>query len=110
MISILLVAVLGFMTVGFASYNKILTFDGAVTLQPQGTIRITNVQYTGGQHSSANPTFTDHTVDFGLSFTTVNQQEATYAASFDITVRNDTFYDQVFALTKRKCAIYDYDY
>lgn len=97
-ISILLVAVLGFMTVGFAAYNKILTFDGAVTLRPQGTIRITNVQYTGGQHSSANPTFTDRTVDFGLSFTTVNQQEATYTASFDITVRNDTFYDQVFAV------------
>ena len=86
------------MTVGFAAYNKILTFDGAVTLHPQGTIRITNVLYTGGEHSSANPTFTDHTVDFGLSFTTVNQQEATYTASFDITIRNDTFYDQVFAV------------
>ncbi len=97
-ISILVVAVLGFMTVGFAAYNQILTFDGAVTLQPQGTIHITNVQYTGGQHSSANPTFTDNTVDFGLSFTTVNQQSATYTASFDITIRNDTFYDQIFSI------------
>ena len=97
-ISILVVAVLGFMTVGFAAYNQILTFDGAVTLQPQGTVRITNVEYTGGEHSSATPTFTDHTVDFGLSFTTVNQQNATYTAIFNITIRNDTFYDQIFAI------------
>ena len=97
-LSILVVAVITFMTVGFASYGQILNFSGTVGLQPQGDVRITNVQYTGGSHSSANPTFTDHTVDFGLTFTTVNQQSATYNATFSITIRNDTFYDQVFAI------------
>ena len=43
-LSILVVAVITFMTVGFASYGQILNFSGTVGLQPQGDVRITNVQ------------------------------------------------------------------
>ena len=56
---VLVVAVLCFMTTGFAAYNRILNINGSVTLQPQGKIRITSVTYTGGSHSTANTTFTD---------------------------------------------------
>lgn len=104
---ILVVAVLCFMTTGFAAYNRILNINGSVTLQPQGKIRITSVTYTGGSHSTANPTFTDTEVDFGLSFTSGDPETDTFNATFSITIQNDTFYNQVFSVPEYNAVIRD---
>ena len=106
-ISILVVSVLAFMTVGFAVYNQILTFGGAVSLKPQGEVRITNVQYVSGQHSSGNPTFTDTTIDFGLSFNVIDPEREQYTATYRVTIKNDTFYSQVFSIPDYQPVIKD---
>ena len=85
-ISVLVVSVLTFMTVGFATYNQILTFDGAITLKPQGEVRITDVRYVSGEHSTCNPTFTDTTIDFGLSFNVTDPEREQYTAIYRVTI------------------------
>ena len=99
-LAIIFVAALAFMTVGFAAYGQILNMDGVVTVKPQGTIRIVDVVFdaANSQHATGSPTFTDTTVDFNLSFTTVNQQNSTYSATYIITIQNDTFYNQIFSI------------
>ena len=96
----LFVAVLAFMTVGFAAYGQILNFNGTVTLNPQGSVRITNVVFdaANSQHATSSPTFTDNSIDFNVSFTTVNQEGALYVATYNITIQNDTFYNQIFSI------------
>lgn len=104
----LFVAVLCFMTVGFAAYGQILDLGGTITLQPQGSVRITDVVFdeSHSEHASADPTFTDNSVDFNLSFTAINSQSATYTASFNITIQNDTFYNQIFSVPDYSPAIH----
>ena len=108
-ISVLVVSVLTFMTVGFATYNQILTFDGAITLKPQGEVRITDVRYVSGEHSTGNPTFTDTTIDFGLSFNVRNPENEKYNATYRVTIKNDTFYSQVFSISEYQPIIKDRD-
>lgn len=108
-ISVLVVSVLAFMTVGFATYNQILTFDGAITLKPQGEVRITDVRYVSGEHSTGNPTFTDTTIDFGLSFNVRNPENEKYNATYRVTIKNDTFYSQVFSIPEYQPIIKDRD-
>ncbi len=98
-LAVALVAVLGFMTIGFAGYGQILDTSGSILVQPQGTVRITNVEYLGGDHSTGSPTFSDTSIDFGLTFTRGNVGNGdVFTATYRITIKNDTFYNQVFAI------------
>ncbi len=93
--------ILAFMTVGFAAYGQILDFSGIVTLQPQGSVRITNVTFdsTNSKNATSTPTFTDTTIDFNLSFSTPWRQteQDSYIAIYTVTIQNDTFYNQIFS-------------
>ena len=89
--------VLAAMTVGFARYGKLLNMDGAVQLSPQGEIYISNVVFTGGMNVTSTPTFTNTSIDFDLHFTG-DQSTTDYGATYDVTITNDTFYNQVFAI------------
>ena len=89
--------VLAAMTVGFARYGKLLNMDGAVQLSPQGEIYISNVVFTGGMNVTSTPTFTNTSIDFDLHFAG-DQSTADYGATYDVTITNDTFYNQVFAI------------
>lgn len=92
----LIVAALSFMTVGFAHYNRILDVSGDISLKTQGKIYVSNVTFVDGKNVSSNPTFTDNSIDFGLKvFASKDQTE--YYANFEVTVINDTFYDQTFS-------------
>ncbi len=95
-------SVLAFMTIGFAAYGQILDFSGIVTLQPQGSVRITDVTFdsTNSKNATSTPTFTDTTIDFNLSFTVPQRQteQSSYMAIYSVTIQNDTFYNQVFSV------------
>ena len=87
-------------SIGFAAYNQILNLSGNVSLVPGGVLAISSVKTVSLTNATANPEVSeDNTgVEFGLSFTTVNQQSPTYEAVFEITISNQTFEDFVFAM------------
>lgn len=92
----LVFATLSFMTVGFARYNRVLDVAGNVDLKPQGKIYVSSVTFVDGKNVSSNPTFTDRSIDFGLKiFATASESE--YYANYDVTIKNETFYDQTFS-------------
>lgn len=92
----LVFATLSFMTVGFARYNRVLDVAGNVDLKPQGKIYASSVTFVDGKNVSSNPTFTDRSIDFGLKiFATASESE--YYANYDVTIKNETFYDQTFS-------------
>ncbi len=96
-ISFFAVFVLLFMTVGFALYGQILNLSGGSIFKAGGDIYIKSV--TQGTHTNAisNPVINNgNSIDFGLKFTTVADQSATYVAVFDVTIQNDSFYDFVY--------------
>ena len=93
----LVIATLSFMTVGFARYNRILDIAGDIDLKPQGKVYISNAVFLDGKNVSSDPKFTDTTVDFGLKiFASQNQTE--YYANYEVTLTNDTFYDQTISV------------
>ena len=89
--------ILSAMTIGFARYNKILDVSGNVALSPQGEIYISNVVFTGGKNVTSNPTFTNNSINFGLNFYG-DSSTTEYTANFDVTITNETFYGQIFAM------------
>ena len=101
-IFILLIATLFFMTVGFASYGKILNVGGSITLNPDGIVYIKSVAltaYSAANEVSANPVVNSSGyVDFNLSFTTNRTKETGYSATFQIVVANESSYDYVYTI------------
>ena len=93
--SILLVVVLSFVSVGYAVYSQNLSIAGGSTIMPQGKIAITDVTLVSSSNvpSNVNPTFTDNSIDFDLRFQRQNGQGNTYRAVYSVTITNDTFYD-----------------
>ena len=97
--SILLVVVLSFISIGYALYNQILNSNGNVTFNPQGTVRITNVELLSSINvkDGSIPTFTDDSINFNLTFEKAEEtQNEPYQAIYEITIKNDTFYDFTF--------------
>jgi len=92
------------MTVGFAVYNQKLNMGGNISLVPGGVIEITEVKTVSISNAEANPQRINNNtgIDFNLSFTTVNQENPTYQAVFDITISNQTFNDFVFNMPEYK--------
>lgn len=94
--SILLVVVLSFISVGYAIYNQRLDVNGTAKVQPQGTIAITNVELVSSINvpEGVNPTFTDNSIDFDLTFQKqAGSTQNNYQAVYSVTITNETFYD-----------------
>ncbi len=99
--SILLIVVLSFVSVGYALYSQVTNVKGTITLKPQGKIAITDVQLTSSKNvrDDSIPAFADDSVDFNLTFEKVEgSTEDEYQAVYSITIDNGTFYDYDFNL------------
>lgn len=108
--SILLVIVLSFVSVGYALYGQNLGFTGNVAVNPQGKIAITNVELTSGTNirTGLTPTFTDNSIDFNLVFEKEQgSQQSNYQATYSVTITNDTFYDFTFNVLNYQPTIYN---
>ena len=105
-LGVMILALLSFMTLGFARYSKLINLGGSVGLSAPGDIYISNVVFTGGTHTSSNPTFTDKTIDFNLTFSG-DEDTTEYTANYTITIVNETFYDQVFSMGQWEPRILD---
>ena len=100
-VSILLVVVLSFISVGYALYGQILNTSGNVTFKTQGKIAITNVELISSKNvkDGSIPAFTDDSVDFNLTFEKgEGSTEENYQAVYSITIDNKTFYNYDFNL------------
>lgn len=88
---------LAFMSIGFANYNRMLNFAGTAVVKPDGTVYIDSVTLTSSSHATANPVVTDgENIDFNLSFTTIEDQAATYEAVFTVLIKNESSYDYTY--------------
>lgn len=99
--SILLIVVLSFISLGYALYGQTLNMSGTSTLGLQGKIAITDVTLTSSKNvrSGSIPQFTDDSVDFNLVFEKAEgSTETDYQAVYSVTIDNDTFYDYDFNL------------
>lgn len=88
------------MTIGFALFDALLQINASAVVLPDGGIYISNISIVENSlvNASANPEITNdgESVDFNLSFTTINDSTATYSAQFDITITNDSYNDYVY--------------
>lgn len=92
-----LIFVLTGMTIGFASYSRLLNVQGVVTMKPQGIVHFTELSLISSTNvdTSYQPSFTDTTLDFNLHFAETDSG-APHSATYQITIKNDTFYNQSF--------------
>ncbi|MEE3342824.1 MAG: fibronectin type III domain-containing protein [Bacilli bacterium] len=100
-VSILLVVVLSFISVGYALYGQILNIGGRTTFNPQGKIAIKNVELLSSKNvkDGSIPAFTDDSVDFNLTFEKPEgSTENDYQAVYRISIENGTFYNYEFNL------------
>ncbi len=94
-ISLIFVIVMTFMTVGFALYTQVLSINGTVKFKTDGDFGITDVQKISSSNTTdALPSFTLTTVNLNLEFVKSDETNPVYRAVYDITVTNDTFFDQ----------------
>ena len=108
--SILLVVVLSFVSVGYAVYNQRLNINGTAIVKTQGTIAITNVELVSSINvpDSVNPTFTDNSIDFDLQFEKEQgSTQNTYQATYSVTIENNTFYDFDFNVVSYQPTVYN---
>lgn len=96
-VSILFIAALAFMTVGFAAYNAMVNINGTATLKPDGKIYIKSVEVKSKTTTATvdpAPVFTDTGItDFNLSFSTDNNINTQYSATFEVVIANESSYD-----------------
>lgn len=98
-VSILLVVVLSFVSIGYGLYGQRLDISGTTKVKTQGKIAITNVTLTSSVNvrDDSIPTYTDESVDFNLTFEkAAGSTEPNYQAVYSITIENDTFYNHEF--------------
>ena len=108
--SLLLVVVLSFISVGYALYGQKLNVSGSAAFKPQGKIAITNVSLLSSKNvaSDVNPTFTDNSIDFDLRFQKAEgSTESDYQAVYSVTINNETFYDFDFNIDNFSPTIYN---
>lgn len=98
-ISLLVFIVIVSMTFGYARFSKLVNVSGTLVVQGNGAIFISNVTKGTHNHATSNPVISQDrkNIDFNLEFTTVNQNNATYSAAFNITIANESVYDFLFA-------------
>src|SRR5574344_487465 len=90
-ISIVFIAIFVMMTVGYALYNKILPFNGNVTLGGQGAVEVTDVSLMSSSNvtSSSNPTYSLCNIDFDITF---GGTESVFQAVYSVTLTNNSNY------------------
>ena len=95
LVSLFFVVLIMSMSIGYALYTQVIRVDGVISLNNQGKFKITNVTKIDSSNSNdANPTWTDDSIDFRLSFIR-NKNNPVYSATYDISVSNETFYDRL---------------
>lgn len=95
-VGILLLIVVSTLTVGYATFSRVLNLHGVSTFKPNGTVRITSMTVA----DSSNLDTESHTIngmnaDISVRFNNVGQS-ATYYITYEITVTNDSFYEYEF--------------
>ncbi len=94
-ISLILISVITFMSVGFALYTQVINVNGTVNVKTDGDFAITNVvKISSSNTTAALPSFTNDSISLNLEFVKSNDPDAVYNATYDITVTNNTFFDQ----------------
>ena len=100
-VSILLIGILSFVSVGYALYSQSLGLSGSSSFGQQGIIAITDVTLVSSKNVAEGsiPAFTDDSIDFNLTFQKgEGSTETDYQAVYSVTIENDTFYDYDFNL------------
>lgn len=99
-IVVLCICAILFMTVGFSAYNQTLNFGGSAHLEPNGEIYISSVRTLSLRHAEASPSWTKNSINFNLKFVGTTEATSTsdYTASFEITITNDSFFDNIFSV------------
>lgn len=94
-VSILLIAILFFVSIGFALYNKNLLFNGSISFGEQGKFAIISVDLMESSNVAKEsvPSYTDETIDFNLVFSKQVEDSNIYMAKYKIVLKNDSFYD-----------------
>ena len=94
-ISLVFILILTFMSVGFALYTQVISINGTVKFKTDGDFAITNVvKISSSNTTDALPFFTSDSIDLNLEFVKSADLDAVYSAVYDITVSNETFFDQ----------------
>ena len=106
-LSVLVFIILLFMTIGYASYDKLLDFSGTSIMRHEGVFYIKSVTKETHTNATSNPEIINdnQSVDFNLQFTTIANSSATYQAVFNITIVNDTFTDYIYSAIDYPIAI-----
>ena len=103
-LSLFFVAIIMFMSVGYALYTQVINVSGNVALNTQGSFKISNVRKVLSSNTSeAIPSWTDNSINFNLSFIKSDEEDPTYSASYDVTVSNDTFFERLISSTEIIC-------
>lgn len=89
-----------FLTIGYASYSKIVELNGNVTLKEPGIMQITSIE----EHSSDLPEGSggpklvngDITLEYSFTIEKASQNSENYTATYLVNVANNSPYDYVF--------------
>ena len=96
-IGILLLFVISTLTVGYASYSRIITLNASSTFKHNGTVRITQFEVVDESNlDTHSETINGMSVTFAADFENVGNN-ATYYVVYEITITNDSFYAYDFA-------------
>ena len=94
-LSLFLVLIFIGMSVGFALYTQVINIAGTTSVDTQGDFGIINVVKTSSNNTTTDvPSWTSDTVDFHLTFVK-NAENPVYTANYDITLKNDTFFERL---------------
>ena len=93
-----IVIVLCFFTIGYASYDQLLSLNGQLGVKKPGIIKITDIsEYSSNLPDDAGgPVLNNGKIELNYSFT-ISRDEANYSATYLITVQNDSPYDYLFS-------------
>lgn len=101
-VTLIAIAIFGFINVGYATYNLRIGNSGEVSFGTQGNIAIDSVRLVANNNlrNPVDPVYTDDSISFDLNFVVSSRsdiQSKTYNATYEVTIKNDSFYDYAFA-------------
>ena len=83
-------------SVGFALYTQVININSSIGVDTQGAFEITNVTKTSSSNTSeAVPSWTADSIDFNLTFIKSNEASPVYSATYNVTLKNDTFFERL---------------
>ena len=97
-IGVLLLVVISFLTIGYASYTQLLTLNSTSTFKADGVAWISSITVSDSSHVL--PGGESHTVrgldvDFDVEFENVGSN-ADYHITYEVTIQNDSYYSYDF--------------